>query len=214
MVLILLACQPRVPTSEIRVDLQVVGQGLNEADFQLNMLTAEGEAFELRDDDRLVISLGDETEDVDPQAAWTQEVPSEAFEVMVRLERAWDLSGELWVSVPTGLELLEPVDGDASFDPLTENIDLAWSPSGSEDQMSYTVEGDCVFLNKRFFGDAGVARIAPWAWEDHLGVQAGCNTELSLRREPIWQGSREWDGFSSVTSDVERQDSVSLRLAP
>ena len=33
------------------------------------------------------------------------------------------------------------------------------------------------FARARFFGDAGVARIAPWAWEEHP-IGEGCTAEL------------------------------------
>lgn len=213
MVLMMLACQPRVSTSDLVVDIAITGDGPDHAAFWLTLTTLDGDAFTLRDDDQLLITVDGETEDVAPQAAWTQQVPVDAFEVQLRLERAWDLSSELWVDVPAGLELLEPVDGDNAFAPLTEDIDLAWSPSGFDEPMSYTVEGDCVWMHKRFFGDAGVARIAPWVWEEHP-IGEGCTAELTLRRQPFQQGARDWQTFASVGAMVERRDQVSLRLAP
>ena len=104
-------------------------------------------------------------------------------------------------------------DSPDAFAPLTEDIDLAWSPSGFDEPMSYTVEGDCVWMHKRFFGDAGIARIAPWVWEEHP-IGEGCTAELTLRRQPFQQGARDWQTFASVGAMVERRDQVSLRLAP
>lgn len=211
MVLILaLGCQPRVPTEELLVRMTVVGYELDEVEVEVLVEDWEGQVFELRDDDRLTLLLGDEEMALSSgQLDWSGDVPQTGLTATLALARSWDVPAEAWLVLPAPLTLTAPEQGDRTFNPAEDDIDLAWGPSGTEDTMSYEVEGDCVWLHKRFFGDAGVARIPTWSWpEDALD---GCEATITMNRLPV--GGTGWTGWSGELSG-SRHSAVDVRLTP
>ena len=211
MVLILaLGCQPRMPTEELFAQVAVVGFELDVLEVDVLVEDWEGQVFELRDDDRLTLFVGDEEVVMTSgQLDWSGEVPPEGLTVSLQLARNWSLPAEASVVVPGPLALTSPAEGDRTFNPAEDDIDLAWGPSGSEDNMSYEVEGDCVYLRKRFFGDAGVARIPSWSWPE--SALEGCEATITMNRAPI--GGTGWSGWSGDLS-ASRHSTLDVRLTP